>query len=91
MVEVENISSQENGDELEDGTYSSDIDCYNPNTGHSSTYTLDVKVRNGRLTEIEWENGGWLDESHFTAPDISDGTASFTDDEGREFTVTLTE
>ncbi|MHA3047148.1 hypothetical protein JSO59_007255 [Riemerella anatipestifer] len=85
----ETVSSDEDG--LEDGTYPANIDCYNPNTGHSSTYTLDVKVRNGRLVEIEWENGGWLDESHFTAPDITDGTASFTDDEGREFTVTLTE
>ena len=101
MAEVENTSSQENEkpyqvdieisneDELEDGTYPANIDYYNPNTGQSSTYTLDVKVRNGRLVEIEWENGGWLDESHFTAPDISDGTASFTDDEGREFTVSL--
>ncbi|QQM25639.1 hypothetical protein [Elizabethkingia sp. M8] len=101
MAEVENTSSQENEestqedmeisneDELEDGTYPANIDYYNPNTGQSSTYTLDVKVRNGRLVEIEWENGGWLDESHFTAPNISDGTASFTDDEGREFTVTI--
>ena len=101
MAEVENTSSQENEkpyqedmeisneDELEDGTYPANIDYYNPNTGQSSTYTLDVKVRNGRLVEIEWENGGWLDESHFTAPDITDGTASFTDDEGREFTVTI--
>ena len=55
MAEVENTSSQENEkpyqedieisneDELEDGTYPANIDYYNPNTGQSSTYTLDVK------------------------------------------------
>jgi len=81
--------SSEESDEIEDGTYSADVDYYNSNTGTSSSYTLDVKVRDGKLIEIEWENRGWLDESHFTAPDITDGTATFTDDEDREYTVRL--
>jgi len=32
---------------------------------------------------------GWLDDSHFSPTDISDGTASFTDDRGYEYRVEL--
>lgn len=85
-VSNDNLSETEG---IEDGTHSADIEYYNPDTGHTANYTLDVRVRNGKLVEIEFENGGWLDESHFSAPDISDGSASFTDDEGREFNVKI--
>lgn len=74
---------------IEDGVHSAEVEVYNPNTGHTGTYTLDVEVENGELVKIYWDNGGWLDESHFTATDISNGTASFTDDEGREYEVTI--
>lgn len=88
--EEENSSSDEEEESgYKDGKYSANIDYYNPETGTSSTYTLNVKVRNERLVEIEWENGGWLDETHFSSVDISDGRASFTDDRGREFDVKL--
>lgn len=78
-------------DEFSDGEYCAEIDYYNPDTGTSSTYTLPVEVENGELIRIEWSNGGWLDSSHFSPPDISDGTASFGDDRGREFEVKLLE
>lgn len=78
-------------DEFSDGEYCAEIDYYNPDTGTSSTYTLPVEVENGELIRIEWSNGGWLDSSHFSPPDISDGTASFDDDRGREFEVKLLE
>ncbi len=72
-----------------DGTWCADVEYYNPNTGTRNTYQLDVEVQNNELTEIEWPNGGWLDASHFTPEDISDGECSFTSDRGYEYTVTL--
>lgn len=71
------------------GKHCAEVDYYNPKTGKQSNYTLKVQVEDGELTKIYWENGGWLDESHFDAPDISDGTATFTDDRGRVFEVEL--
>lgn len=70
-----------------DGTYSAEIEYYNPETGTSSTYTLDVEIKDNELTVIHWPNGGWLDDSHFSPPDISSGYASFTNDEGYEYEV----
>lgn len=71
------------------GTWCADVEYYNPKTGTRNRYQLDVEVEDNELTEIEWPNGGWLDESHFTAEDISDGECSFTSDRGYEYTVTL--
>lgn len=71
------------------GKHCAEVEYYNPKTGKHSEYTLKVQVENEVLTKIYWENGGWLDESHFKAPNISDGTATFTDDRGRKFEVEL--
>ncbi|HLP36954.1 hypothetical protein [Lacibacter sp.] len=86
----ESETTSEPEDEYSDGTWCADVEYYNPNTGTRNTYSLDVEVENGELTQINWPNGGWLDESHFTAEDISEGECSFTSDKGYEYTVTLT-
>ncbi len=72
-----------------DGTWCADVEYYNPNTGTRNTYQLNVEVKSNELIQIDWPNGGWLDETHFSAEDISDGECSFTSDRGYEFTVTL--
>lgn len=72
-----------------DGTYCAEIDYYYSETGTSSTYTLLVEIENNELVEIQWPNGGWLDNSHFTPPDISTGEASFTSDRGVDYTVKI--
>lgn len=77
--------------EYPDGTYCAEIEYYNPNTGTRSTYNLDVDVENGDMVKIHWSNGGWLDETHFTPKDITDGDCSFTSDRGYKYTVTLQE
>ena len=78
--------------EIEDGDHQADVQYYNPNTGTRSTYTLTVEVENGEIVKIYWPNGGWLDESHFTATELDeDGSASFTSDKGYEYTVTITD
>jgi hypothetical protein len=75
---------------VQDGTNCAEIEYYNSETGTRSTYFLKVEIENNKLTVIHWPNGGWLDDSHFTPPDISDGNTSFTDDRGREYTVKIT-
>ena len=68
---------------FEDGTYCADVTYSNPNTGTENTYTLEVEVYNNEVTQINWNNGGWLDEDHFTAEQLdSDGSCSFTSDKG---------
>lgn len=86
-------SDEESGDwgnsSIKDGTYEAEVRYYNPSTGTHSTYTLEVEVEDEKLVKIYWNNGGWLDDSHFTPPDISDGTASFESDKGYEYEVEL--
>ncbi len=78
-------------DGYEDGTYCAEVEYYNPNTGTNNTYTLEVEVYNNELTQINWGNGGWMDEDHFTSEELdSDGTCSFTSDKGYEYTVQIT-
>ncbi len=77
------------GQEYADGTYCAEVNYHKPRTGTRSTYTLEVDVASGELTQIHWPNSGWLDESHFSPPDISGGEASFTSDEGVDYAVRI--
>jgi len=80
----------ETEESFEDGTYCAYVEYYNPNTGTNSTYTLEVEVESNQVTRIYWSNGGWLDEDHFYPEDLdSDGTCTFTSDNGYEYTVTI--
>lgn len=74
-----------------DGDYYAEVKYYNPKTGKRSTYTLKVEVKNDKLVKIYWSNGGWLDDSHFTPPDISSGIAFFTSDRDYRYVVTILE
>lgn len=85
-------STEENSEDNEtysNGSYCAQVDYYYSETGTSSTYTLEVDVEDGELVKIHWPNGGWLDNSHFSTPDISDGTARFTSYEGVDYTVRI--
>lgn len=63
-----------------DGYYYAEVKYYNPKTETRSTYTLRVRVKDNKLVTLYFPNGGWLDDTHFTPPDISTGKASFTTD-----------
>lgn len=76
-------------DSYDNGIYCAQIEYYYANTGTSATYTLNVEIRNGRLVKVLWPNGGWLDESHFYPPGISDGQARFDTDRGAEYQVEI--
>lgn len=71
-----------------DGTYSATIDYYNPATGYSATYTLDVNVEDCQVVQIDFNNGGFLDGDHIEPSDIDEnGDAAVEDDRGRSFEV----
>lgn len=84
--EEEYYDNEDNG--IEDGTYSADVDYYNPDTGYSATYTLDVEVQDGCVTTIYFPNDGYLDDSHIDATELDDdGNCVIYDEEGREFSI----
>jgi hypothetical protein len=91
IAEEELTEDEFNPDEdiYPDGKYVADVDYYNSETGTESFYSLDVKVRNGKLVEIEFDNGGWLDDTHFYPERIRRGKARFTDDRNRDWEVKL--
>ena len=60
-VEDEEEYYDNEGNGIEDGTYSADVDYYNPDTGYSATYTLDVEVQDGCVTTIYFPDDGYLD------------------------------
>jgi len=67
------------------------VEYYNPHTGTHSSYELTVEVENDELVRINWPNGGWLDESHFSPEELEDdGSVTFTSDKGYEYTVNIT-
>ena len=84
-------SEEQAVDGYEDGTYCANVDYYNPNTGTSNTYTLEVEVEDNQVTQIYWGNGGWMDEDHFYAQDLDDnGYCSFSSDKGYDYTIQIT-
>jgi hypothetical protein len=84
-------SEEQAVDGYEDGTYCADVTYYNPNSGNSNTYTLEVEVLDNQVTQINWGNGGWMDEDHFYAQDLDDtGYCTFSSDKGYDYTVQIT-
>jgi hypothetical protein len=91
-TEVHSTTTDEDGTEAyPDGTYSADIDYYNPDTGVRSTYTLNVEVENHEVTVIHWPNGGWLDSSHFNPEELdSNGSCSIVSFDGKHYDIQIT-
>jgi hypothetical protein len=76
-------------DGYKDGIYCAAVGYINPKTGTESNYTLKVKIEDNELVTIYWSNGGWLDDSHFSPPDITSGYADFKSDKGN-YSVLIT-
>lgn len=75
---------------FEDGTYSSTVDYYNPETGYSATYTLDVDVRDCQIVQINFPNDGYLDDDHISYADIDDdGNASVNGEDGKTYQIQI--
>lgn len=77
---------------FEDGEYCAEVKYHNPNTGKTSSWTLPVEIEDNKLIKIEFTNGGWLDDTHFTPPKPNENQYfEFTDDRGYEYEVSLLE
>lgn len=93
--EDENIVGNEDEQEEEkekfpDDTYCAEVEYYNPKTGTRSSYTLTIEVESNEVVEINFPNGGWLDNDHFNGADLEeDGTTNFTSDRGYEYEITI--
>ncbi|TPG44007.1 hypothetical protein [Flavobacterium pectinovorum] len=91
--EDENLSETKNYD---DGSYNASVDYYNPKTGYSATYDLDVDVENGEVVRINFPKGGWLDddvhpsESQISPAELNEeGEATMEDENGRTFEIKI--
>ena len=75
---------------VDDGTHKARVEYYNPFTGHNAYYTLKVQVENCKVKQINFPNGGWLDESHIPPTALNqDGRATLEDDKGRIYDVDI--
>lgn len=77
-------------EDYSDGIYCAEISYFNPETGTSSNYTLNVEVENNEITKIYWPNGGQLDESHFIPEELDEnGFCEFTSDKGYKYEIKI--
>ena len=78
-------------DGFEDGTYCADVTYYNPNTGTSNDYTLEVEVSSNEVTQINFGNGGWLDSDHMSPETLDEnGECTITSDKNYEYSIKIT-
>lgn len=90
----EEYSESDEMDESEqgfaDGTYSATVDYYNPETGYSATYTLDVEVENNEVTVIYFPNDGYLDEDHIWPDELDEnGFVQIDGEDGKTYDVQI--
>ncbi len=73
-----------------DDKYCADVKYYNPNTGKQSSYRLTVGVENNEVVELDWPNGGTLDQDHFSAAELDDeGHTSLTSGSGYDYEIQI--
>ncbi len=86
------ISINEATCKYKDSTYTATVNYHNSRTGHSSTYTLDVVVKNCKVVRINFPNGGWLDEDHMNPAIIEDNEiARVACEGGKTYVIDLSE
>lgn len=68
-------------------TSTEQVDYFNPNTGTSSTYELEVdRDTEGNIERINFPNEGWLEIDGQTT-DNGDGTETYTNEHGAQYTI----
>ena len=73
-----------------DGKHPATVNYSNPGTSFSNTYTLQVGVKDCKVNTIYFNNGGWLDESHITAGELSfDGSADIKGENGKTYHIQI--
>jgi hypothetical protein len=88
--ESENSSEDNYTEGFDDGTYPATVDYYNPHTGYSETYYLDVEVQDNEVTTIYFSNGGYLDDDHIYPEELDDqGFVSIEGEEGKTYDIQI--
>ncbi|HRO45951.1 hypothetical protein [Agriterribacter sp.] len=86
--EKEGTESDDSECRFEDGPHSATVDYYNPETGYSQEYTLDVEVENYEVVQISFPNGGWLDNDHITPEELDkDGFCVIEGEDGKTYKI----
>lgn len=74
----------------EDGTHYATVNYYNPETGYSGTYNLEVEVEDNEVTVIYFNNSGYLDDDHISPEELDDyGSATIYGEEGKTYEVQI--
>ena len=90
VYQEEDSYYEDDSNEFEDGTYSATVDYYNPETGYSETYYLDVEVEDNNVTIIYFNNGGYLDYDHITPDELDeDGYVYIYGEEGKTYEIQI--
>jgi hypothetical protein len=77
---------------LKDGTFDAKAYYYNKKTGFGNTYILKTEVENCIITQLNFPNGGFLDENHISSTPIDqDGKATVTTDDNKTYELDITE
>ena len=71
------------------GEYCAKIDYFSNNTGVSNTVNLNIDIKDGYLTNIQWPKSAWLENLYLPETKITGDIIQFTDDKGRNFTVKI--
>jgi len=90
FYEEESDSDSEVDEGFEDGTYSASVDYYNPETGYSSTYSLEVEVVDNEVTTIYFPNDGYLDDDHIWPSELdASGYVVIDGEDGKTYEVQI--
>lgn len=71
---------------IKDGIYCSHIFYTNPKTAFSNTYDLNIEIKDNKIIKIYFKNG-FIDESHFSPPDLSNERPVIITFEGKIFNI----
>ena len=73
-----------------DDIYCAEVSYFNPRTGTRSAYTLKVEVQENEVVQINFPNGGWIDQNDFSDAFLEDdGTTSFVLDNGYQYDIAI--
>jgi hypothetical protein len=73
-----------------DGIYCAEVKYHNPNTGTHSSYKLTVTVKNNEVIQVDFPNGGRLDNSNFRDSFLNnEGYTHFVANSGYKYSVQI--
>jgi len=90
VADYEKEEASDTNCDFENGIHSAIVDYNNPKTGHTARYELEVHVKDCKIVQIDFPNGGWLDEDHIQPTQINKNReAVLKDDKGRQWKIHL--